>query len=188
MHGPAEPDAYGGGSCVGPISTKHVLTHRSSGSIAIFCCSALYVAFAIAEFRHCAIGSAARLSVNFRIDKRTRHILAADQIDHEPAFRGLPFRYFVFAIASIFLLTVNLVLSAVLFPLRHLLRFRSRMSLEHTRRRKLTQLVADHVLGHKDRNVTFAVVNAECQSDHIRRDRRAARPCLDRGRLLARRR
>ena len=34
---------------------------------------------------------------------------------------------------------------------RHFLRLRSRMSLEHSRRREFTQLVADHILGHEDR-------------------------------------
>jgi len=68
-------------------------------------------------------------------------------------------------------------------PLRRFLRFRSRVSLEHSRRREFSQLVPDHVLGHKDRNVPFAVVNAKGQPDHLRRYRRASRPGLDRRRL-----
>ena len=57
------------------------------------------------------------------------------------------------------------------------------MSLEHSRRRKLTQLVAYHILGDEYRDVPLAVVNAKRQTDHLRRDRRAARPGLDRRRL-----
>ena len=57
------------------------------------------------------------------------------------------------------------------------------MPLKHTRRRKLSQLVADHILGNKYRDMAFAIVHAKGQTDHIRRDRRASRPGLDRGRL-----
>ncbi len=62
----------------------------------------------------------------------------------------------------------------LLSTFRHLFGFRPRVSFEHTRRRKLTKLVADHILGNKYRNVTLAVVNAEGQSDHVGRDRRSA--------------
>lgn len=54
------------------------------------------------------------------------------------------------------------------------------MALEHSRRREFTQFVSDHVLSNKYRNVSFAVVDTECQSDHVRRDRRASRPGFDR--------
>src|SRR5665213_392365 len=37
-----------------------------------------------------------------------------------------------------------------------------------------------HVLRHKHRVEYLAVVNSECQTDKIRSDHRAARPCLDR--------
>lgn len=57
------------------------------------------------------------------------------------------------------------------------------MSFEEPRRRELSKLVADHILGNEYRDVTFAVVNSERESDHIRRDRRATRPGLDRRRL-----
>ena len=50
------------------------------------------------------------------------------------------------------------------------------MALERSRRRKLAQLVPDHILGNVDRNVTFAVMHAERQSDHVGRDRRTSRP------------
>src|SRR4051812_41063859 len=44
-----------------------------------------------------------------------------------------------------------------------LLSLRSRVAPERARRRKLAQLVSDHVLSHVDRNVPFAVVHAERQ-------------------------
>lgn len=45
------------------------------------------------------------------------------------------------------------------------------MAFESSRRRKLAQLVTDHVFCDVDRNVTLAVVNAEGQADHVGRDR-----------------
>ena len=48
------------------------------------------------------------------------------------------------------------------------------MPLENPRRRKLTQLVADHILGDKYRYVTLSVVDTKGQPDHVRRDRRTA--------------
>src|SRR4051794_16437259 len=41
---------------------------------------------------------------------------------------------------------------------RRLLCLRARMAFEGSRRRKLAELVSDHVLGHIDRQMTFAVV------------------------------
>src|SRR5437867_4223316 len=126
----------------------------------------------MAEFRHCAIGSAARLSVNLRIDK-ARETFAPRIISiTSRALRGLPLRFLSLAVASIFL-----------FAFRHLLRFCPRMALENARRREFPKLMSDHVLGHKDRYVPFAVVNAECQTYHLWRDRRASRPCADRRRF-----
>src|SRR5438874_2875643 len=67
----------------------------------MFCCSALYVAFAIAEFRHLEIGCAARLSVNLRIASALETFTPRIKSITSRALRGLPFKYFVFAIASI---------------------------------------------------------------------------------------
>src|SRR5436190_1744550 len=83
------------------MSTKQVRTQRSSGSTAIFCCSARYVAFAIAEFRHLAIGSAARLSVNFRIANARETPSPRIISITSRVLRWLPFRCFNLAIASI---------------------------------------------------------------------------------------
>src|SRR5215213_5565492 len=72
-----------------------------------------------------------------------------------------------------------------LFSFRHLLRFRSRMSFEQTRRRKFAKFMSDHIFGNEDRYMAFAVVHAKGQADHIWRDRRTPRPCPDRLRLRA---
>src|SRR5438876_1640857 len=53
------------------------------------------------------------------------------------------------------------------------------MTVEGARRRKLAELVADHVLGDQHRDELVAVVDAERQADELREDRRAPRPCLD---------
>src|SRR5690606_32821253 len=47
------------------------------------------------------------------------------------------------------------------------------------RRRVFTELLADHLLGHRDRDVLVAVIDAESQADELRQDGRAARPDLD---------
>src|SRR5690348_10872235 len=53
------------------------------------------------------------------------------------------------------------------------------MAVEGARRRELTELVADHVLGHEDRDEFVPVVDAEGQADELREDRRTTGPRLD---------
>src|SRR6478609_8569826 len=69
-------------------------------------------------------------------------------------------------------------------PLRHAGRrgdfLVGRVALERAREREFTELVADHVFRHVDRDVLLAVVDGDRQADEFRRDRRAARPGLDR--------
>src|SRR5262245_34488901 len=50
------------------------------------------------------------------------------------------------------------------------------VTVEGTRRRKLTELVPDHVLRHADGNVLLSIVDAEGQADELRQDRRAPAP------------
>src|SRR6185295_10635103 len=50
------------------------------------------------------------------------------------------------------------------------------VTVEGTRRRELTELVADHVLRHVDGNVLLSVVDPEGQADELRQDRRAPAP------------
>src|SRR5579863_8708506 len=54
-----------------------------------------------------------------------------------------------------------------------------RMTVKRTRRRKLAELVTDHLLGDDYRNMLLAVVDAEGQPDELRQDGRAARPNTD---------
>src|SRR5262245_27231638 len=54
-----------------------------------------------------------------------------------------------------------------------------RMAVERPGQRELTELVADHLLGHQHRDVLVAVVDAERQSDELRQDRGAPAPDLD---------
>src|SRR5690349_16400793 len=44
------------------------------------------------------------------------------------------------------------------------------MAIERTGRRKLTELVADHLLGDDHRDVLLAVIDAECQPNELRQD------------------
>ena len=52
--------------------------------------------------------------------------------------------------------------------------------LEHPRRRKLTELVTNHVLGDEDGVKGLSVVHQKRVADKIRRHHRAPRPGLDR--------
>src|SRR5579883_2578510 len=54
-----------------------------------------------------------------------------------------------------------------------------RMAVERAGRRELAELVADHLLGHQDRYVLVAVVDAEGEPDELRHDGRAPAPGLD---------
>src|ERR1700722_2133022 len=74
-------------------------------------------------------------------------------------------------------------LACIVYPLRRLgglLRWRGggfhRMALEHSRRGKLTQLVAHHVFGDVHRNEFLPVVDAQGVADKIRNNGGAPRP------------
>src|ERR1044071_3813874 len=56
----------------------------------------------------------------------------------------------------------------------------SAVFLERARQRKLAQLVADHVFRHEHRLKNLAVMHVERVSNELWRDRRTARPRLDR--------
>jgi hypothetical protein len=60
------------------------------------------------------------------------------------------------------------------------------MAFEGARQRELAQFVADHVLGHEDGDVFAPIMHRQRVADHLREDRRAARPCLDDALLVAR--
>ena len=54
------------------------------------------------------------------------------------------------------------------------------MFLKHTRRRKFTELVANHVLGDENGIKRLSVVHQKRVADKIRRHHRASRPGLNR--------
>ena len=60
------------------------------------------------------------------------------------------------------------------------------MAFEGAGDRELAQLMADHVLRDKDGDVLAPVMHGQRMADHLREDRRAARPGLDNALLIAR--
>src|ERR1043165_8161881 len=56
---------------------------------------------------------------------------------------------------------------------------RGAVRLERAREREFTQLVADHVLGHVDRDEFLAVVDGKRVAHELRRNSRAPRPRLE---------
>ena len=53
------------------------------------------------------------------------------------------------------------------------------MAGELSGRRKFTESMSDHVLGHEDRHEELAVMNMERESHEFRRNHRSSRPGLD---------
>ena len=53
------------------------------------------------------------------------------------------------------------------------------MTLESPRSSKLAQLVSHHALADEHRYVLAAIVDGDSVTDHLRKDSRRARPCLD---------
>src|SRR3712207_1130180 len=137
--------------------------------------SAASVAFAMAERTQASIGSAARLCVYCNTASASLTFLPRIMSMTSRAFCGDPRKYFALALAS---MSVPLLLR----DLRRLLGLRPRVALERARRRELAELVPDHVLRDVDRKVALAIVDGKRQPDHLRRDRRAPRPGLDRRR------
>src|SRR6185369_2336651 len=170
---------------VGPRSTNAVRTQSSSGSIETFAFSAASLALAIAERMHFSILLAARFFVNRKIANAWLTSLPRIISTTSRAFWADPRKYFALAVASIVSLVTYLLFGRRSRDLACLFHLRARVALERSRRRKLTELVAHHVFRHVDRQMAFAVVHSEREPNHVRRDRRATRPCLDHRRPLA---
>src|SRR3712207_7992049 len=64
---------------------------------------------------------------------------------------------------------------STLFPYTTLFRSLAAMAAEQARRRKLAQLMADHVLGDKHRDMAAAVMNGDGVAHHLREDRKSTR-------------
>jgi hypothetical protein len=58
------------------------------------------------------------------------------------------------------------------------------MALELASRRKLSELMTDHVLGYENWDVGLAVVDGNGATDHLWRDGRLASPGLDNGTIF----
>src|SRR2546430_3045380 len=61
--------------------------------------------------------------------------------------------------------------TSIALPLSHPGRFAARVPPEGAGRRKLTQLVADHVLADVDRHMASAIVDRNGVADELRKDR-----------------
>jgi hypothetical protein len=53
------------------------------------------------------------------------------------------------------------------------------MTVKGSCRGKLTEFVADHILGHGDGHMFMAIINSERQTDELRQYRRPATPNFD---------
>src|SRR6478735_5093953 len=75
--------------------------------------------------------------------------------------------------------TVGMSVVTANLALLHLRLAVAGVAAEQPRRRELAELVPDHLLGHEDRHVLAPVVDGDRVADHLREDRRGARPGAD---------
>src|SRR4051794_32610958 len=153
------------------LPTKAWLTTRSSTSR-----SWLFSALAIALSRHLRTSTAMRLRENSRSASAVATFLPRMSWATRFSFCGLTRRLRATAFASFSASARGVAALPILPPLRLLIRG---VAVEGARRRELAELVAHHLLGHVDRDVLLAVVDAEGQADELRQDRGAAAPDLD---------
>src|SRR5215210_2592813 len=143
----------------------------------------LFSAFAIALSRHLRTSRAMRLRENSRSASAAATFLPRMSCATRLSFCGLTRSMRATALASFSGSARGVAALPMLFgPLRLLVR---RVPVEGTRRREFSELVADHLLGHVDRDVLHSVVDPESEADELRQDRGAAAPDLDH--LVARR-
>src|SRR5580704_15710700 len=160
-----------------PLPTWARATTRSSTSR-----SWLFSAFAIADSRHLRTSLAMRLRENSRSASAILTFLPRISWATRLSFCGLTRSMRAIACASLSARTLGCAVLLIAAsrsrsgPLRLLVR---RMAVESAGRRKLAELVADHLLRHHHRDVLVAVVDAEGQPDELRQDRRATAPGLD---------
>ena len=98
-------------------------------------------------------------------------LTAADHVDHQPRLLRRDAHIAGFSFCERWFIVRHTLFRRLFVGLR-------RVTLESPRRRKFTQLVAHHVLGHVHRNELLAVMHRQRVADEIRHDRRAARPRL----------
>src|SRR5919199_1776623 len=154
------------------LPTCASLTTRSSTS-RLWLFSALEMALS----RHLRTSRAMRLRENSRSASAVATFLPRMSCATKLSFCGLTRSMRATALASLSGSARGVAaLPILLGPLRLPVR---RVTMEGARRRELSELVADHLLGHVDRDVLLAVVDAEGQPNELRQDRRATAPDLD---------
>src|SRR5205807_2249554 len=162
-----------------PLPTWASATIRSSTSR-----SWLFSALAIADSRHFLTSPAIRLRENCKSASADDTFLPRISPATRLSFCGLMRSILAMALAS---LSARLRLRFSLLmtfqsskPLSGSLGFLvAGVAVEGAGRRELAELVTDHFLAHRDRNVFLPVVDAEDQPDELRQDRRATAPDLD---------
>src|SRR5436305_857400 len=177
---PARPRARGWNRFItSALPTCASATIRSSTSR-----SWLFSALAIADSRHFLTSPAMRLRENCRSASADDTFLPRISPATRLSFCGLMRSILAIALASLSarlrLRFSLLIVSSPQGPRSGLFGFPvAGVAMERAGRRKLAELVSDHFLAHRHRNMFLAVVDAERQADELRQDRRAAAPDLD---------
>src|SRR5688572_21388603 len=154
------------------LPTNAWLTTRSSMSRLW-----LFSALAIALCKHLRTSREMRLRENSRSASAVATFLPRISCATRLSFCGLMRSMRATALASFSGSARGVAaLPILLGPLRLLV---GSVAVERTRRRELAELVADHLLGHVDRDMLVAVVNAEGEAHELRQDGGAAAPHLD---------
>src|SRR5213080_2783777 len=157
-----------------PLPTCASATTRSSTSR-----SWLFSALAIADSRHFLTSTAMRLRENCRSASAADALRPRISCATRLSFCGLTRSMRATALASLSAsarsrLGLLIVLSSSLLGF-----LVARMAVEGPGRRELAELVPDHFLVDRHRNVLLAVVDTEHQADELRQDGGAAAPDLD---------
>src|SRR5215470_11541725 len=139
----------------------------------------LFSALAIADSRHFLTSTAIRLRENCRSASAAEAFRPRINCATRLSFCGLTRSIRATALASLSA-RLRSRLGLLIALSSSLLGFLvARMAVEGPRRRELAELVTDHFLVHRHRNVLLAVVDAEHEADELRQDGRAAAPDLD---------
>src|SRR5918994_3432884 len=133
----------------------------------------LFSALAIADSRHFLTSLAIRFCENCRSASAVATFLPRISCATRLSFCGDTRSMRATALASLSGRARGVAALPILLPLRLPV---GRVPVEGTGRRELAELVADHLLGHVNRDVLLPVVDAEGQPDELRQDRGAAAP------------
>src|SRR5262245_12434834 len=149
----------------------------------------LFSALATADITHLRTSLAMRLRENSRSASAVSTLLPRISCASRLSFCGETRKFRATALASLSESTRSRFALPIVFRLRLTLASGRRfcphsllvaaVTVEGPRRRKLAELVADHVFGDADGNVLLPVVDPEGQTDELRQDRRAPAPDAD---------